>query len=146
MIENINEKEIKYSTVAKQRSPGSPILNGEFKILGLESQNVGPNKWKAIRINQVFEAYKSELLNRYGGRTENDIWLELIRNIPQNELNFIMRGSYGTVYKVIEQNDSVYALKLVERFGNHDDDKNKVHALENEYRLVTSLQHHPRII
>ena len=56
-----------------------------------------------------------------------------------------MRG-YGKVYKVIEPSDIVYALKLVEGFGGLESYQSQVNALENEYRLVTSLQLHPRII
>ena len=42
-----------------KESPGSPVMNGEFKIIGLESKyGASPNKWKAISINQILEAYK----------------------------------------------------------------------------------------
>ena len=50
------------------------------------------------------------------------------------------------MYKVIEPNDNVYALKLVKGFGGLDSYKSQVNALEKEYRLVTSLQLHHRII
>ena len=60
-IDNINEKIVEYSTVAKIKSPGS--LNGEFKIIGRESKNGdSPNKWKTISINQISEAYKNNLI------------------------------------------------------------------------------------
>ena len=148
MIDNINKQIVEYSiNVAKIESPGSPIMNGEFKIIGLESKNgAGPNKWKAISMNQILEAYKNNLLEKYGGRTENEIWLQRINEIPQSRLNLIGCGGYGKVYKVIEPNDNVYALKLVEGFGGLNYYKSEVHALENEYRLVASLQIHPRII
>ena len=50
------------------------------------------------------------------------------------------------MYKILEPNDNIYALKLVEGFGGLDNYKSEAHALEKEYRLVTSLQLHPRII
>ena len=106
MIENINEEIIEYSTEStKIESPGSPVMNGEFKIIGLESKNgASPNKWRAISMNQILEAYKNKILEKYGGRTENKIWLQRINQILQNELpaELIGCGGVGKVFKVIE--------------------------------------------
>ena len=146
MIDNINENIVEYSIdIVKIESPGSPIMNGEDKIIGLESKNgAGPNKWKAISMNQILEAYKKYLQEKYGGRPENEIWLQRINKITGKQ--YIGRGSFGTVYKVVEPNENVYALKLVEVHGNYDNYRSQINALHTEYRLVTSLQLHPRII
>ena len=147
MIDNINENIIEYSTVAKIESPGSPVMNGEFKIIGLESKNgAGPNKWKAISMNQILEAYKNYLREKYGGQLRMRSGFNVLTKFLKMNYKLIGCGGYGKVYKVIEPNDNVYALKLVEGFGGLDNYKSQVHALENEYRLVTSLQLHPRII
>ena len=67
-------------------------------------------------MNQILEAYKNKLLEKYGGRTENKIWLQRINQILQKELSaeLIGCGEYGKVFKVKESNDNIYALKLVE--------------------------------
>lgn len=50
-------------------------------------------------------------------------------------------------YKRLEQqNSGCYAYKIVEAFDKLDDYKSQVRPLENEYRLVTSLEPHLRII
>ena len=89
-------------------------------------------------MNQILEAYKNYLLEKYGGRTENEIWLQRINEIPHNERKLIRCGGYGNVYTVKESNDNVYALKLVEGFGGLDSYQSQVNALENEYWLMIS--------
>ena len=147
-INYINEKYFEYSAVSNALIPGSPIFNNEYNVIGLHSRKgLTPNKWRATRISKILEAFKTELVNQYGGRTENEIWLQRINEIPKElKTNLIGCGGYGKVYMIKEANDNIYAIKLVEGFGSFDCYKSQVHSLEKEYNIVTSLELHPRII
>ena len=37
-------------------------------------------------MNQILEAYKTKLLEKYGGRTENESWLQRINEIRQKQV------------------------------------------------------------
>ena len=39
-----------------------------------------------MSMNQILDAYQTELLEKYCGRTENKIWLQRINQILQKEL------------------------------------------------------------
>lgn len=72
--------------------------------------------------------------------------LKHIKIIPPDELKFVGRGGFGEVFKRLEHDGSCYAIKIVKARGGFNNYKNDAHALENEYRLVTSLKPHSRII
>ena len=79
-----------------------------------------------------------------GGKTENELWLEKIIRIPKENFHFIGSGGYAKVFKVTIETD--LAVKIVWGVGKFSDYENQVRALEKEYRMVTSLDNHPRII
>ena len=103
---------------------------------------------KAIAIGSILEAFKTFITEKLGGRTENELWLEKIAQIPKNEFHLIGSGGFGRVYKIKASNstETFVAVKVVSGLGNLDEYKSQVDALQNEYRLVTSLGNHPRII
>ena len=103
---------------------------------------------KAIAIGSILEAFKTFITEKLGGRTENELWLEKIAQIPKNEFHLIGSGGFGRVYKIKASNstETFVAVKVVSGLGNLDEYKSQVDALQKEYRLVTSLGNHPRII
>lgn len=146
-VDSVNETIFNYYLMATCGSPGSPILNAFNKVIGLELQAGDTiNKWKGIRMNSICEAYKNELQRNYGSLTENDMWLGRISDIQQIDFKLIGCGGYGKVYKIVESNGNILALKLVEGFGGLDSFQSQINAMKKEYQLVTSLQLHPRII
>ena len=135
------------------KSYGSPLLNSEFKVVGIQintcKNSVRNNlefAYKAITINTILDSFKSHLNRNFGGRTENEIWLEKLNKIPDNELILIGTGGYGKVYKYKQHNGIDLALKIVGGFGHFDNYKTQSDALEKEYLMVSCLDSHPRII
>ena len=121
-------------------------MNEKKKVVGIHT-----NKWiggtlKAIAIGSILEAFKTFITEKLGGRTENELWLEKIAQIPRNE--FLLIGSFGKVYKIKESNstETFVSVKVVSGLDNLDEYKSQVDALQKEYRMVTSLGNHPRII
>ena len=143
---------IQYSLELDEYSIGYPILNEHMKVVGI---HVSSHKKEtqgllhAITIGSVFEAFKTFITEKLGGRTENELWLEKIEHIPKNEFQLIGSGGFGKVYKIKERNNSnktFVAVKVVSGLGKLDEYANQVNALQREYRVVTSLGNHPRII
>ena len=101
---------------------------------------------QAINIQSILNEYKQYVLEMLQGRTENELWLERINQIPEKDFHIIGSGGYGRVCKIKFDNESCeLAIKIVTDFGdrNYNSQKN---ALEKEYKVVSSLEHHRRII
>ena len=95
---------------------------------------------KAIAIGFILEAFKTFITEKLGGRTENELWLEKIAQIPKNEFHLIGSGGFGKVYKIKESNstETFVAVKVVSGLVNLDKYKRQVDALQKEYRVVTT--------
>ena len=139
---------IEYSLDTEELSCGFPLLNEQLKVVGIHTNKLDGRTLKAIAIGSILEAFKTFITEKLGGRTENELWLENIAQIPKNEFHPIGSGGFGKIYKIKESNSSetFVAVKVASALGNLDEYKSQVDALEKEYRLVTRLGNHPRII
>ena len=78
---------IEYSLDIEELSCGFPVLNEQLKVVGI---HVKSDKLKervvltAIAIGSILEAFKTFIKEKLGGRTENELWLEKIAQIPRN--------------------------------------------------------------
>ena len=147
-INKIHKESIQYSRSSAENTEeykgGCPLL---FKVVGID---VGPDELKgrgnrkAVDIRFILQGFKTYVSKKLNGGTENDLWLEKINQIPQNEYEYVGSGGYGQVFKIKIQTELV--LKIIRPVGKVCDYKEEASALEREYRLVTSLENHPRII
>ena len=176
-IDKIFGSTIQYEVKSETGSSGSPVLNDEFKVVGIhcgkwpvtvtnEAQVVGTQRdpmttdkggmevdetkmegpRKAVHINVIMEVYKNELIKRYGGNMKNNMELELIDQIPKNALHYIGSGGYGKVYKASIQGANYTVVKIVEGFGGLDRYKSQVEAISTEFKVITGLNNHRRIV
>ena len=148
-INNVIGEVIEYSFDTEEPSCGFPLLNEKKKVVGIHTNKFdGGGTLKAIAIGSILEAFRTFITEKLGGRTENELWLEKIAQIPKNEFHLIGSGGFGKVYKIKECNSTktFVAVKVVSGLGNLDEYKSQVDALQNEYRVVTILGNHPRII
>ena len=132
---------------------GSPLLNEDRDVVGIHagswdsSNESAQTICKAINIQSILTEYTKYVLKMLNGKTENEMWLEKINQIPINEFENIGGGGYGQVYKIKMKTElTELAVKIVQGVGKLDDYKSQVLALEKEYAMVTSLENHPRII
>ena len=135
---------IEYSLAldTEELSSGFPLLNEKLNVVGIHTNKLdGGGTLKAIAIGSILEDFKTFITDKLGGRTENELWLEKIAQIPKNEFHFIGSGGFGKVYKIKESNstETFVAVKVVSGLGSLDEYKSQVDALQKEYRLVTSL-------
>ena len=72
------------------------------------------------------------------GKTENELWLERINQIPENEFELIGSGGYGkyTKLKLKQNHQNHVAVKIVQGVGKLSDYETQVRALEKEYAIV----------
>ena len=150
VIEDVIEYSL-YSLDTEEICCGFPLLSEQLKVVGIHvNSNILEERvvLKAINIGSILDAFKTFITEQLGGRTENERWLEKIAQIPKNEFYLIGRGGFGTVYKIKASNstETFVAVKVVIRLGNLDDYKSQVDALQKEYKVVTTLGNHPRII
>ena len=152
-IVKVNGESILYSSNIENAkySSGFPLLNDKLKVVGIHVGSIDNNLpgrqiMKAINIKFIIEGFKTYVNENLGGKTENELWLEKINLIPHNELlsQYIGSGGYGHVYKIKIQTE--LALKIFQPVGKLNDYKAEASALEKEYRIVTGLGNHPRII
>ena len=86
-------------------SCGVPLLIQNFEVVGIHTNKLdGGGTLKAIAIGSILEAFKTFITEKLGGRTENELWLEKIAQIPKNEFLLIGSGGFGKVYKIKECN------------------------------------------
>ena len=142
---------IQYSLDTEEYCCGFPLLNEQLKVVGIHVKSNKSEKrglLKATTIGSILEAFKTFITEKLWGRTENELWLEKIAQIPKNEFHLIGSGGFGKVYKIKENNspETFVVVKVVSGLGNTEGYENQVLCLEKEYRLVTSLGNHPRII
>ena len=74
-----------------------------YKAVGIDvgsNEIEGRGNRKAIHIGLVLEGFTTYVIERLGGRTDNELWLEKINKIPQNEFQYVGSGGYGQVYKI----------------------------------------------
>lgn len=67
-------------------TPGGPLLNEDFKVVGIHSDYWDMKETcKAININSILEAYTKYLKTNLRGKTENEIWLDKLKEVPKDE-------------------------------------------------------------
>ena len=89
---------IEYTTISQRTTEcsldtgeyccGFPQLNEQFKVVGIRTNKLDEGgTLKAIAIGSILEAFKKFITEKLGGRTENELWLEEIVQIPKNEVS-----------------------------------------------------------
>ena len=125
-------------------------MNDEYNVVGIHvgswdtSNESGQVTRQAINIQSILKGFKEYVLKSLRGKSENELWLEKIKQIPKEEFQLIGSGGYAKVYKITIQTE--LAVKIVRGVGKFSDYETQVSALEKEYGIVTSLDNHPRII
>ena len=136
---------IEYSLDTEELSFGFPLLNEKLNVVGIHMNKLGGGgTLKAIAIRSILEAFKTFITEKLGGRTENELWLEKIAQIPKNEFDLIGSGCFGRVYKIKASNstETFVAVKVVSGQGKYYEYKSQVDALQKEHRVVTTLRNH----
>ena len=109
---------IEYSLNTEELSCGFPLLNEKLNVVGIHTKNKldGGGTLKAIAIGSIIEAFETFITEKLGGRTENELWLEKIAQIPRNEFLLIGSGGFGRVYKIKASN----SIKVSQRMEATD--------------------------
>ena len=153
-ILNVMGESIQYECKSEiLQTLGNPLLNEDLDVVGIHgglwnsSNESAQTTYKAINVQSILTAFQNYVLTMLNGRTENELWLERINQIPSNEFEHIGGGGYGQVFKIKMKTElNNLAVKIVQGVGKVDDYKSQVVALEKEYSMVSSLDNHPRII
>ena len=147
-IVDVKGDNIQFKIDLADGNSGHPLLNDEYRVVGIHvglwdtSNESGQVTRHAINIRSILEGFKEYVLKSLGGKSETELWLEKISQIPKAEYELIGGGGYVEVYKIKIQSE-LFAVKIV---GKLNDYEAKVRALKKEYGVVTSLDNHPRII
>ena len=153
-ITNVIQDLIEFE-IPETGTAGAPLLNEELYVVGIyngfwdQSNKSSSNTHKATNIQSVLNKFRAHILEQLCGKTENELWLEKWNQMPRNELQLIGTGGFARVYKIMESSlsDKHLAVKIESALGSSDIYEGQVYrSLENEYRVVTSLGNHPRII
>ena len=137
-------------TIGPEIRLGSPLLNEDRDVVGIHvglwdsSNESAQTTCKGIKIQSILVGFTKHILKSLGDKTENELWLDKINQIPKAEYEFIGSGGYAKVYKITIQAE--LAIKIVRGVGTLNECATQVRALEKEYGVVTSLDNHPRII
>ena len=68
-------------------------------MVGIHTNKLdGGGTLKAIAIGPILEAFETFITEKLGGRTENELWLESIAQIPKDEFHLI--GCGGNISSV----------------------------------------------
>ena len=94
----------------------------------------------------IFAKYKEVLIKEESDNTECIDWLAKLKHIPNDALVLIGCGSNSRVYKATQANGKEIALKIIEKFGSLEAYNTQANTLENEIKLVKSIDIHPHII
>ena len=114
--------------VRAEADVGSPLLNNDLKVVemhvGLRDTQIesGEVTCQAINVQSILECFKKYVLKSLEGKTENELWLEKIMQIPKEDFHFIGSGGYAKVYKVTIETD--LAVKIVRGVGKFNDYEN----------------------
>ena len=82
---NMSQETKEHSLDTEEYSCGFPLLNEQLKVVGIQTNKFDGGTLKAITIGSILEAFKTFITAKLGGRTENELWLEKIAQIPKNE-------------------------------------------------------------
>lgn len=156
-INAINGTFIEYNFVDSELNIiGSPLLNKHFQAVGITICSLNPenkNKQKAIIMSVIFNAIKQALNAKIEKikQMDSNLWLDFLSSLPKQpketlQLQLIGTGGNGKVFKTIEPNGNVIALKLVVGFGSLEGYKKEAKALDHEFKLISHIETNPRII
>ena len=159
-IRNINGDFIEFTSEMKSKTgnAGAPLLSEGSCVVGIytglwdfsdeSAPQLTNSSHKATNIKSVLDAFQAYVMEQLGGKSENELWLERMNQMPKNELQLIGSGGFGKVYKMKEKSSSetLVAVKIVSGIGSLNEYADQVDALQREYRVVTRLGNHPRII
>ena len=80
---NMNEKTKEHNSDTEKYCCGFPLLNEQLRVVGIHTNKFNGGTLKAVAIGSILEAFKTFLNEKLGGRTENELWLEKIAQIPK---------------------------------------------------------------
>ena len=87
-------------------SLGSPIVNKNLNVVGIHvgssvsSNEAAKSTGTCVSVQSVLTAFKYYVLQMLNGRTENELWMERINQIPANEFEHIGGGGYAQLAQV----------------------------------------------
>ena len=69
-------------------------------VYGTRQMNLAPKTHKATNIQSILKAFKAYVMEQLGGKTENELWLERIDQIPKNDFNSSVAAASGKCTKL----------------------------------------------
>ena len=97
---NLSQETKERSLDTEEYCCGVPLLNKQLKVVGIHTNKFEGGTLKVVAIGSILEAFKMFITEKLCGRTENELWLEKIAQIPKNEFDLIGSGGFGKVYKI----------------------------------------------